>query len=250
MEGFRAAFLNEIDKLLKKKKIFAAALLSIVAVVIGQIAVTIINSSWGLRFAGSTEFPLVVLSVFSYTLLPLFSAFVVIDMFSGEFSSNTMKITLTRPVSRFDVFCAKATAVACFILANLIFVMILSLAAGAIFNPSSQGALGVVRVILSYLSMFWPVFTVSILVVVISNVIRSGVAAFFVSVLVFIGLIFLGIFFSRYSSFFVTSTFRWYQLWISDSMDLFKILRQFFIMLGCGIMFFTAGYYLFDKKDL
>ncbi|TVY07366.1 ABC transporter permease [Paenibacillus cremeus] len=250
MEGFKAAFWIEAVKLLKKKKIIFAAVLSILAVVIGQIAVTVIKHGLGLRVVGSTEFPIVVLSIFSYSILPLFAVFVAIDMFNGEFSSNTMKITLLRPVSRLGVFSAKVANIALFIFANLLFVMLLSLLVGLIFNPASASWLGVLHVILSYVSTFLPVFVFTLLVVLLSNGIQSGLAVFFLSVILFAGFTFLGIFFSSYSSFFITSMFDWYTLWIAESVNVLKIVRQIMIMLGCGIMFFTAGYYLFDRKDI
>ncbi|MCU6793248.1 ABC transporter permease [Paenibacillus sp. WQ 127069] len=250
MPGFKAAFLNEAVKLLKKKKIMAAAILSILAVLIGQIAVTAVKHGLGLRVVGSTEFPIVVLSIFTYTILPLFAIFVAIDMFNGEFSSNTMKITLARPVSRLGVYSAKVLNIALFILANLMFVMVLSLLVGFIFNPASASLLGVARVLLSYIATFFPVFVFALLVVLLSNILQGGLAVFFLSILIFIAFNFLGIFFSSYSSFFVTSMLDWYTLWISESFNIFKIFRQILILLGCGIMLFTAGYYLFDKKDI
>lgn len=250
MAGFKAAFMNEAVKLLKKKKMMAAAILSILAVMIGQIAVTTIKHGLGLRVVGSVEFPIVVLSFIAYTLLPLFAIFVAIDMFNGESSSNTMKITLLRPVSRFGVFSAKVLNLALFIAGNLLFVMVLSLLAGFIFNPSSASLLGIVKVFVSYGLTFFPVFVFALIVVLLSNLIQGGLAVFFLSILVFIGFNFLGIVFSSYSSFFITSMFDWYTLWISESINFFKIFRQILIMSGCGIMLFTTGYYLFDSKDI
>lgn len=250
MAGFKAAFVNETVKLLKKKKMIAAAVLSILAVLIGQVAVTAIKMGFGLRVAGSAEFPLVVLSFFSYTILPLFATFVAIDMFNGEFTSNTMKITLTRPVTRFGVFSAKVLNVALFIIGNLLFVMLLSLLAGLLYNSSSVSLIGVARVVLAYMATFFPVFVFALLVVLLANLFRGGSAVIFLSVLVFIGFNFLGIVFSGYSSFFITSMFDWYTLWISETVNGAKIFRQVLIMAGCGMMLFTAGYYLFDRKDL
>jgi len=250
MVGFKAAFLNETTKLLKKKKILAAAVLSVLAVMIGQVAVTAIKHGFGLRVVGSTEFPLVVLSIFIYTILPLFATFVAIDMFNGEFSSNTMKITLTRPVTRFGVYSAKVLTLALFIAANLLFVMMFSFVAGLLFNPSSASWLGIVRIVLAYSSSFLPVFVFSLLVVWFCNLLRGGLSVFFLSILVFVGFKFLDIVLSHYSSFFITSMFDWYTLWISEKINVFKILRQLLILLGSGIMFFTAGFYLFDRKDI
>ncbi|WP_248929709.1 ABC transporter permease [Paenibacillus hamazuiensis] len=250
MPGFKAAFMNETVKLVKKKKIIVAAVLSILAVLIGQVAVTAIKHGFGLRVVGSTEFPLVVLSVFSYTILPLFAVFVAIDMFNGEFSSNTMKITLARPVSRLGVFSAKVLNIALFIAMNLFLVMVLSMLAGLIFNPSSVNAMGVVRVILSYAATFLPVFVFSLLVVLLSNILRGGLAVFFLSIIVFAGFNVLGVVYSNVSSFLITSMFDWYTLWISETINGFKIFRQLLIMVGCGMMLFTAGYYLFDRKEI
>ncbi|MCY9657723.1 ABC transporter permease [Paenibacillus chondroitinus] len=250
MEGFKAAFINESVKLLKKKKMMAAAILSILAVLVGQIAVTTIKHGLGLRVVGSVEFPIVVLSFITYTLLPLFAIFVAIDMFNGESSSNTMKITLLRPVSRFSVFSAKVLNLALFIAGNLLFVMILSLLAGFIFNPSSASLPGIFKVVLSYGLTFFPVFVFALIVVLLSNVIQGGLAVFFLSILIFIVFNSLGIVFSSYSSFFITSMLDWYTLWISETMNVFKIFRQILIMSGCGMMLFTTGYYLFDSKDI
>ncbi|CAN7502242.1 ABC transporter permease [Paenibacillus sp. LjRoot56] len=250
MVGFKAAFMNESVKLLKKKKIMAAAILSILAVMIGQIAVTTIKHGLGLRVVGSVEFPIAVLSFVTYTLLPLFAVFVAIDMFNGESSSNTMKITLLRPVSRFGVFTAKVLNLALFIAGNLLFIMVLSLLAGFIFNPSSASFIGIVKVLVSYGLTFFPVFVFALIVVLLANLIQGGLAVFFLSILVFIGFNFLGIVFSSYSSFFITSMFDWYTLWISESINVFKISRQILIIFGCGIMLFTMGYYLFDRKDI
>ncbi|WP_028594414.1 ABC transporter permease [Paenibacillus assamensis] len=250
MKGFNAAFVNEAVKLLKKKKMISAAILSILAVLAGQIAVTLIKNDLGIRVVGGNEFPLLVLSIITYTILPLFVTLVVIDMFNGEFSSNTMKLTLLNPVSRLGVFSAKVLNLALFIFANLMFVMIFSMFAGFLFNSASVSLVGVIKIILSYLSTCLPVFVFGLLIVLLSNVFERGSAVFFMSIIIFIGFNIFGFLFSSYSSFFITSMFDWYTLWLSDSINVFKIIRQILIMLGCGLMLFTAGFYLFDRRDI
>ena len=226
MVGWKAAFLNELFKLRKKKKLVASAVLSLLTVLIGQLAVSAVTYGLGLRLAGSGEFPFVVLSLICYTLLPLFAAFVAIDAFCGEFSSNTMKLTLTRPVSRFGVYTAKVGTVGVFILANLLFVMVLALWAGFLFNPASADVSSVVKVVMAYGVSWLPVFVFSLVVVVLANLLRSGTAVFFLSVLLYLAFHFLGIVFSRYASFFMTSSFDWYALWIADTVNWGKIVRH------------------------
>lgn len=249
MAGFPAAFINELIKLRKRKKLTAAIILSILAVIIGQGAITAIQLGLGLRVAGSTEFPLVVLSLFSHTVLPLFVTFIAIDMFNGEYANKTIKLTLTRPVSRFGVYSAKVLNLATFILANLMLIMLLSFFAGLLFNPVSTSLSTVMKVILAYMVTFLPLFVFSLIVVVLANLLHRGLTVFFVAILIYLCFHFLVLLLPRLSSLLVTSMFDWYSLWISHPLSGFKLLRLTMIQLGCGLMLFAAGYYLFDRKE-
>ena len=63
MEGFKAAVINEVEKLYKKKKILVAAIVSLIFIVIGQFTVMGVRSGFGIRGTSSMEFPILVLSV-------------------------------------------------------------------------------------------------------------------------------------------------------------------------------------------
>jgi ABC-2 type transport system permease protein len=249
MAVFQAALVNEIEKLYKKKKALVAILLSLAVIVIGQLAIVGVRSGFGLRGAGSVEFPMLVLSVVVNTILPLFTALVAIDSFSGEFSQNSMRITLTRPVSRFKIFTAKIAAIVLFILATLLLLLVFSMLAGFIFNTNSATWDSVVRTVFSYVVSLLPMIVLALGIVLLANVFKSGISVFFFSILAFIVLTVLGVVFSQYSSLFITTQLDWYNLFLVNSFPLGKIIRQFLIMLGSGIMLFTAGFYLFDKKE-
>jgi len=249
MAVFQAALVNEIERLYKKKKAFVAILLSIAVIVIGQLAIIGVRSGFGLRGAGSVEFPMLVLSAVVNIVLPLFTALVAIDSFSGEFSQNSMRITLTRPVSRFKIFTAKVTSIVLFIFATLLLLLIFSLLAGFIFNTNSGTLSSLTMTVLSYIVSLLPMVVLALGIVLLANVFKSGISVFFVSILAFIVLKVLGVVFSQYSSLFMTSQLDWYNLFLVNSFPLGKIIRQLLIMLGSGIMLFTAGFYLFDKKE-
>lgn len=250
MEGFKAAFINEIDKLYRRKKALVIVILSLVMIVFGQLAIIGLRSGLGLRGTSSTEFPILVLSVLVNTLLPLFVALIAADIFTGEFSQNTMKLSLMRPVTRLKLYSAKVAAIGVFALANLLIVMVLSTITGFLFNASTATASGLVKVVLSYLISLLPIMVLALGIVLLANIFRSGTTVFFLSILLFILSKAVGIVFSQYSSLLITSMMGWYGLWIADPMPLGKILRLFIIMAGYAIMFFTAGFYLFDKRDL
>ncbi len=250
MEGFKASFLNEIEKMYKKKKAVVVVVISLITIVLSQLVAAGVRFGFGFRLTDGSYFPKLVLSVFVNTILPLFTALVAIDIFTGEFSHNTMKIALTRPITRIKLFSAKITAIAFFITANLMIVMILSTLTGFIFNPTSITAVAIIRIIVSYLVTIIPVMVLSLIIIFFANVFGSGVAVFFLGIILFIVFKVLEIVYSQYSSLFITSMLGWFQYWNVDTLPLSKILREFLIMAGYAIMFFTAGYYLFDKRDL
>jgi ABC-2 type transport system permease protein len=249
MAEFKVVFINEIERMCKKKKALVALIISIAAIVLGQLIVVGVRNGFNIRGTSSLQFPLLVLSVFVYTILPLFTALVAIDIFSSEFSQNTMKILIVRPAARFKIFLAKIAAIGVFALANLLLVMILAFVSGLLFNSSSMSFMGIIKVIVAYIVSIWPIMTIALLIVLFTNIFKSGVAVFFLSVLIFIVLVGLSIFFSKYSNLFIVGILRWYGLWIADVIPISEIIREFLILLGCDIMLFTAGFYLFDKKE-
>lgn len=249
MAGFKAALINELEKLYKKKKVIVAAIVSLIFIILGQLSITVIRSGFGIRGVSSTEFPLLVLSVVVNTILPLFTALVTIDSFSGEFSHNTMKITITRPVTRLKFFAAKISSIFIFILINLMFVMIFSTIVGIIFNSNSFTLQGIIRILISYVVTLIPMTVLALVIVLLTNILHSGISVFFVTILIFLLFKGLGIIFSSYSSLLFTSMLDWYKIWITSNVSILKIFRQFMIMFSYDILLFTGAYYLFDKKD-
>ena len=249
MVEFKAALINEVEKLYKRKKVLVAVIISLIFIILGQVSMVVLRTGFGLRGVSSMEFPILVLSVVVNTILPLFTALVTIESFSGEFSQNTMKIALTRPISRLKFFTAKLTAIMLFILANLLFVMIFSILAGCLFNSNSFTLESLVRVIISYIVTLVPMVSLSIIIAFFTNIIRSGIGVFFLSIFTFAMFKGLGIIFYRYSGMFLTTMMNWYTLYLMDTIPTFKIFLQFMMMLSYGIIFFTAGYYIFDKKE-
>lgn len=247
MQSLKGAYINEIFKISKKKKITVALILSVVSVIIAAIAVYFLNNFAGIRITGSSDFSIMVMSVLSYTLFPLFAAFISIDMFAGEFADGTIKLTLTSPAPRFKVFLGKVLAIASFILVNLMFVMVLSSVVSIFING---GIANFLRVFASYLMVFFPILIFALVVVLISNIAKGTTSAFMLSILVFLVFNGLGMVFPYFKSLLFTSTFDWYRLILGSYINISKVLRVFLILLGYGIMLFAASYYLFEKREI
>ncbi|KLU59863.1 ABC-2 family transporter protein [Peptococcaceae bacterium CEB3] len=250
MAVFKTALINEVEKLSKKKKAWVAVILSLAVIVVGQLVILAVRSGFGLRGVGSGEFPLLVLSLVVNTILPLFAALVAIDSFSGESAQNTLRITLTRPVSRFKVFTAKIGAIALFLLGALVLLFVFSVLAGLLFNASSLTWSDFFRLVLSFLVSLLPLVVLALGIVLLTNVARSGITVFFLAILAFLLLKVLGLVFSGYADLLPTAQLDWYNLWLADVFPVAAVVRQFLLMLGYGVMFFVAGFYLFDQKEL
>lgn len=250
MQMLKACYINEIEKMLKRKKALIVLILSLLTIVFGQLLVAVVRSGLGLRTVSSVDFPLLVLEFMTFTILPLFTVLVSIDLFAGEFSNNTMKLVISKPLTRFQIFTSKILAIFTFVLANLLVVMILSTISGFLFNAYSLNISSIFKIVISYIITAFPMLAFAMIIVMFSNIFRSGTGIFFLSILIFILFKGLGFVFSNYSSIFITSMFNWYNLWIADTSSISKIVREAFILIGYGITFFTASYYLFDKKEL
>jgi ABC-2 type transport system permease protein len=250
MPKFKVALINEIEKMYKKKKAFIIFFISIAVIVLGQLAIIGIRNLSGLRAVNSSQFPIELLRLFSYTVLPFFTALVAIDSFSSELSNNTMKLMITRPISRFKIFTAKVVATSIFVLINLYVTMILSTIAGLIFNANTFQFRSFFNILLAYTVALIPIMVFTLLIIVYANIFKSGVGVFFLSIFTFLVLTVLGIVFSRFSSVFFTSLIQWHNTWLITPFPMNKVLRLLFIQLGYGTIFFTLGFYLFEKKDV
>lgn len=249
MNSFTAALQNEFYKIYRKKKTAVIIILTILVAVIGQLIVSSFQDRFGIRAVDAVGFSKLVLSFFVNTIMPLFAAMIIIDSFSGEFSKNTMKITLLRPVSRVKIYTAKVLAVGFYILASLMLVMLISLGAGLLIKPAENMLSGVLTLFLSYLVSFFPMLILSIIVAFMANLLRSGTVVFFLSIVIYIIFKILVLFFPQHSILFITSMLEWHNLWFAPTSSLSELLRQFLIMVSYGIIFFTGGFYLFDKKE-
>lgn len=247
MNSLKAAYINEMYKISKKKKLIVAGILAATVLLLAAAAVMSIDSLMGIRLSSSGNFALLVLPFLMYTLIPLFSAFICIDMFSGEFTGETIKLTLTRPASRFKIFVAKTLASATFIAAFLLFTLSLATLVSAFFGITVKS---VSDAITAYIAAFVPLFVLSQLVILISNISRGSASAFMLSIIVFIGLKVLEMTFPQTRSFLFTAGFDWYNIIIGVSTNLGKIMRIFALFLGYEIAFFSAGYHFFERRSI
>ena len=247
MEILKSVYINEIFKISKRKKITVALIFSALFVIVTAIVIYSLNNFAGIRVTGSSEFSIMVLTILSYTILPLFTTFICIDMFAGEFADNTIKFTLTGPASRFKVFMGKILAIVTYLIVNLLFIMIFSVVVSLFINRDVPN---IFKILMSYIMAFLPILILALAVALISNITKGTTSAFMFSIFVFLVFNGLGLVFPQIRSFLFTSAFDWYRLILGSYINFSKILRIFLILLGYIIMLLSAGYYIFERKDI
>src|SRR5690606_2594160 len=98
------------------------------------------------------------------------------------------------------------------------------------------------KIPMSYIMAFMPIFIFALVVVIISNLARGTTSAFMFSILVFLVFNGLNLVFPQTKGFLFTSTLDWYRLILGSYINFSKISRVFLILLGYCIMLITAGY--------
>lgn len=249
MAVFKAALINELEKLYKKKKALAAIILSLTVIILGQLMIVGVRSGFGIRGAGSGEFPILVLSVVISTVLPLFVALVAIDSFSGEFAHNIIRVTLTRPVSRFKIFSAKVTAIAIFVLFNLLLIFVFSVLIGLIFDHDAMTLLSLGKSFLAYMVSLLPLLVLVLGIILLAHILKSGISVFFAAVLLFVASEVFALVFPQFASLMITSHLGWYKLWFVHTFPLQAVMRELLLMVGYAIMLFVGSYYIFERKE-
>jgi len=249
MESFKATLQNEIFRLFKKKKVVVVLLLALGLIAFALLVSVVLRGSLGILGGTGSAFPLSVLQAFSNTILPLFMALAVIDTFTGEFASDTMKITITKPVTRFKIYLAKLSAVGVFALVNLGVVMVLSMLVTVVFYTKLISFVWALDVVVAYVATFFPMMVLAVVVAYFANVLKSSTGVFFLSVLVFVVFRALG-FVSALSPVLITSLLEWYGLWISNVLPIGSILRSIVVLAAYVMVFGALGYRRFDKRAL
>lgn len=246
MNAFKNAYINEMYKISKKKKLIVAMVLAVAAAIVFGMIFSGVNRLTGIKLMGNNNFALALLPFLEYTIIPLFTAFICIDMFSGEFYLQTIKLTLTRPVSRFKIYLAKTAAAATFIISFLLF----SYMCAIVVSFFADGiTVSVLKPLLAYTVSFFPIMVFALMVMVIANITRGSASAFLISIILL--LVFKGgeLMNPAYKSFFFTSMFDWYKLFMGTYINVFKILRVLLIFIGYTLAFFSLGCMRFENKN-
>ncbi|MHB9093276.1 MAG: ABC transporter permease [Eubacteriales bacterium] len=241
---------NEVQKIFQRKKYIVFLVITALIPIMAAFTFNLFQSKLGIFAVNSASFPILMLWLFTGFLWPLFIFSVASDIFSGELGEKTLKIALTRPISRFYVFLSKNISIGIFILINLCVVFIVSVAAGLFLEGTSNMVTGLWQNMLAYITAMFPMLFLSIEAVFLAQFFRSSGGALATCIFVFLAakiVPFLSSTLAKINPFAYTD---WYMMWLGSSVSAGRILNVFLILLSYSVILFASGFYMFDKRDL
>lgn len=247
MNVLKANVINELEKLFLKKK--ATVLLTIITIIsfLSAFFVTSIKEKLVFMAISSMNFPLMILSFLTNIFLPLSIFMITAELFSGEMADKTMKLVLTSPISRFKVYLSKLIALGTYIAINLIVVCIVTILASSFLNINLSS---ISHIIFSYSIDLIPALILAIFAAFIAQFFRSSSTALISCIIIFTGVKALSLFVTVLNNNTFASYLNWSSLWASSSSNFLRPLNILILLLSYGIIFFTMGYYIFDKKEI
>lgn len=248
MHSLYANIWNETLKIAYKKKTWFFMAVTLVIPIGAGLLLGNFQSNIGIGAVSSSDYPIVILGLFTAFFLPLFVFMGAADQFSGEMGDRTMKILLTRPISRYKLFASKQISLGIYIAAYLMLALIGS-AIAAFLLGGGLSDFAVVDWLVSYGAAFVPLATLSVAAVFLAQFFKSGSGALTISILLYIAARASAFFFPQASAYSPTAYLNWHTLLLGDSAGGDQAWRVFIFLLACSILFFTAGFYLFDKKE-
>ena len=237
--------INESEKLFLKKKTIFFFIITAIIPFLSAILLSKFQNSFGIAAISPLGFMVTMLDLFTTLFLPLFIVMAAADEFSGEISDRTLKLTLLRPISRFKVYTSKIMSIGIYIIATLLIILISSTLSGLFLGNGSM----VFQNIKITIAAFFPAMGIALLSVFIAQIFKNASGAIITLIFVFIGLRILGFFIPIILRISLISYLNWHVLWLGN-VGIGRLSNIFVIILSYYIIFFAAGFGIFDNKDI
>jgi ABC-2 type transport system permease protein len=240
----RANSINELQKLLTKK---STKLFLLAAVLIPVLTKLFVNNlfltDWMALPTENINFTL--LDLFVTIFIPLFIFICATDLFTGEGERGTL--FQVRPISRMELFLSKVIAISIFSLIILLLEWLAVMFSSSIFDkafalttiPSSLGA---------FIVSWFPLIVLTAFAVMLALLVQSSVLAIYSMIVLYLIMMFIPYVLPS-SLYLLPSTYLdWYMQWLSD-VSLRWILQTVTYLCSSFALFFSVGYYMFNRKE-
>jgi ABC-2 type transport system permease protein len=248
MRLYISAAKNEFSKLLSKRKFIVFFILEMAVVAIAALIQSlIVRVSEGNVGYNLINTPLIMLSFFTYGYIPLIIFMAASDLFASEFHDGSIRATLMRPISRFKLFIAKASAVMLMAIIYLAALFLVTVLTDIILGGSISGFW---RSFGSYVIDAFPIIVLVLMASLINQLTKSGSLSMLMCIFIYIALIVVGIVVPQMSGMLFTGYSQWHNLFLGQTIPFGALLAKIGLLAGYATVFLCAGYYLFEKRDI
>ncbi|MEN6328373.1 MAG: ABC transporter permease subunit, partial [Syntrophomonas sp.] len=173
------------------------------------------------------------------------------DIFAGEIAERNLKIVLVRPITRFKVFVSKNMAIGCALIITLAIVFLFSSICSIFLGAAGREFFkGLAYAAEAYIVAIVPMISLVAVVSFVAQFFKNSSGALTTSIILYIVLMLLPAVFPQAYTILLTSYTNWHVLWLGSTVSSAKLIYAFLIMLSNCLIFFAAGFYLFDARDL
>jgi len=251
MATFLASWANEWDKLMSRKKYIVflciGAAICLLWTALGQLLSNFVMMHGGFSLTlGPT--PMGMLPFFLQLLVPFLMFMGLTDLITVESADNTMKAMIFRPVERWKLYFSKILAVLTYSALYLTAIFVICTILNQVFGRPLRVA-EILTALASYAMTLVPLAILASFAALIALMGKSSTLTMFMLLFMYMLLNVAPILFPVLNEMLFTSYLSWYRLWIGALPSASKLIHMLIIVLGYGVVFFTAGSLIFEKKD-
>ncbi len=244
LKTIKANSLNEIERLLAKK---VTKLFLFFAVLIPLLTKLLVNNlfitEWMALPAENINF--ILLDLFLTLLLPLFVFIGATDLFTGDGERGTL--FQVRPISRIELFLSKLMAINILVLFVLLLEWLSVIISSAVFDKTFH--FSTIPLSLGAFCISWfPIIVISAFAIMIALFVNSSVLAISTMIVLYLIMIFIPYLLPNSLYLLPSSYLDWYMHWIGEVSIRWVFQTVTYLCSSFGL-FFSLGYYMFNKKE-
>jgi ABC-2 type transport system permease protein len=248
VHSFNAGLKNELRLLLYRKKTVVFMAFSALLPILLAFSLHALQPILGL-IAVSESFPVEMLGMYTLIWIPLFIFLTAADLFPNEIASRTLKLALLRPITRFQVFLAKTTAIGIGIGVLLVVLGFVTFLCSLVSGQAGTAAdwLGVFK---AFCAAFVSMMALATVFVFVAQFFKTTSGFLIFSIILYAAAKLAPFLVSSVSAFSPASYTDWHMLWLSSSVSTGKLVTTSVYLFSSCILFFTLGYFIFDKREV
>ena len=245
MNGIKTAAINELLKITAHKKYKLIIILSSLCIVGVAVMSWIPGSAW--RFYMS-NFPYTVLSAITLILMPIVAFLLAYDLLASEMESQLIKVSLTQPLSRAEIFMGKFAAMVIYV-SCLVFLLTLLSSFLAILS-GSFGFYNLGTLFFILLITILPASMICSLALLTACYMQTAVIGLLANLVIYAGLIILGYYTTSLYLLLPTSYMSIYKLLLNQQVLWSNLLIGLTVLTSYTLIFASAANMKFEELEV